>query len=82
VEDCIGYALSQPIATLVCGMLDTDEVDQNAAIAADFVAISEAEQTTLINRTRVVAADGRYERFKTTQYFDSDVHQVQHGFGS
>ena len=80
VEDCIRYALSQPIATLVCGMQSIDEVDQNVAIASDFEPMSQGEVDALVERTRPVATDGRFEQFKTTQYYDSAPHRIQHGF--
>jgi uncharacterized protein len=80
VEECLRFALSQQIATLVCGMESTADVDQNVRIASDFQPMSAAEQQALVAATRAVASDGRYEWFKTTQYYDSAVHRVQHGF--
>ncbi len=80
VEDCLRFALSQPITTLVCGMESTADVDQNVKVAGDFRPMSAADQEALVARTRVVAADGRYEWFKTTQYFDSATHRRQHNF--
>jgi predicted aldo/keto reductase-like oxidoreductase len=80
VEDCIRYALSQPVATLVCGMLSKEEVDQNVGVAADFQPMSASEQKALVSATRSAAGDGRYEWFKTTQTYDSGYHRNQHGF--
>jgi predicted aldo/keto reductase-like oxidoreductase len=80
VEECLRFALSQAIATLVCGMESTADVDQNVRIASELRPMSEAEMETLAARTRAVASDGRYEWFKTTQYFDSSTHRRQHGF--
>jgi predicted aldo/keto reductase-like oxidoreductase len=80
VEDCLRFALSQPITTLVCGMESTADVDQNLRVARDFRPMSDAEQQTLAARTRAVAGDGRYEWYKTTQHFDSTTHRYQHGF--
>lgn len=80
VEDCLRFALSQPIATLVCGMESTADVDQNVRVARDFQPMSAAEQEALVARTRAIAADGRYEWFKTTQYFDSGTHRRQHNY--
>jgi predicted aldo/keto reductase-like oxidoreductase len=82
VEECLRYALSQPIATLVCGMQSIDEVDQNVAIATDFEPLSSLEIDALLERTRPVATDGRFEPFKTTQYYDSTPHRIQHGFAA
>ena len=80
VEECLRFALSQPLATLVCGMESTADVDQNVKIASEFRPMSDAEMQALVARTRGVASDGRYEWFKTTQYFDSGPHRRQHGF--
>ena len=80
VEDCLRFALSQPIATLVCGMESKADVDQNVRVVRDFQPMSAAEQEALVARTRDVAADGRYEWFKTTQYFDSAAHRRQHNY--
>jgi predicted aldo/keto reductase-like oxidoreductase len=80
VEDCIGYALSQPISTLVCGMRTIEEVDQNVAIATGFAPMTGERIEALVAGARPVATDGRYEYFKTMQHFDSGVHKQQHGF--
>ncbi len=79
-EELIGWALSQPISTLVCGMQSVEDIDQNVAIASGFAPMNEAEQAELVERTRSIATDGRYEYFKTMQYYDSPIHQAQHGF--
>ena len=42
--------------------------------------LSEAEQKALADQVFEEATDGRYEWFKTTQFFDSQYHQEQHGF--
>ena len=80
VEECLRFALSQPITTLVCGMESTADVDQNVKIASEFRPMSEVEMEALAARTRGAASDGRYEWFKTTQHFDSATHRRQHGF--
>ena len=41
-----------------------------------------AEQTALTARVRDVAADGRFELFKSSQMFDGPVHRRQHGFAT
>lgn len=79
-EDCRRYALSQPISTLIAGIESLENLRQDVEIARRFTPLSEAEQQQLIARTRHVAGDGRYEWFKSTQYYDSDLHREQHGF--
>ena len=80
LSECLRFALSQPIATLVSGMTSVEQVDQNAAVARDFQPLSQAEQEELLTRVRPVAGDGRLEYYKSTQYFDSQPHRDQHGF--
>jgi hypothetical protein len=42
--------------------------------------MSEAERTTLVERVREMAGDGRFELFKSSQTFDGPHHRRQHGF--
>ena len=79
-EECRAYALSLPISTLVCGIESEENIRQDAEIARGFVQASEDQLDDLRERVREHATDGRYEWFKTTQYYDSKVHRVQHGF--
>ncbi len=79
-EQCIRFALSQPIASLVSGMDSIRVVDQNVAIARDFQPMSDEELSELAKATARIASDGRHEWFKTTPYFDSKYHRDQHGF--
>ena len=77
--ECLRFAMSQPISTLVSGMTTTEMVDHNSALASDFTPMSEAEQEALLRRVRPVAADGRLEWYKSTQAFDAPPHRHQHG---
>jgi uncharacterized protein len=79
-EQCRRYALSLPISTLVCGIQSMENLEQDVAIARDFVPMSAAEQLQLLNGVVEEAGDGRHEWFKSTQFFDSKYHRQQHGF--
>jgi uncharacterized protein len=79
-QECRRYALSQPISVLVCGIESLEDLEQDLAIARDFTPMSDAEQNELRVRILPHAGDGRYEWFKTTQYYDSKYHRDQHGF--
>jgi aryl-alcohol dehydrogenase-like predicted oxidoreductase len=78
--ECIRYALSQPIASLVSGIDSLEILEHNVGVARGFEPMSPAEQEDFRRRTRAIADDGRYEWFKTTPYFDSKFHRDQHGF--
>ena len=79
-QQCRRYALSLPISTLVCGIQSTENLEQDVAIARDFVPMSEAEQQELLDSVKEEAGDGRFEWFKSMQVFDSEYHRDQHGF--
>jgi uncharacterized protein len=79
-EDCIRFALTLPISTLVVGIESMADLKQDIAIARNFKSMPEAEKTTLLSRIREEASDGRYELFKSTKAFDGPHHRQQHGF--
>ena len=78
--ECRGYALSQPITTLSCGVTSMRDLDQDLAIAYDFKPLTENEQSALRDRIRDIATDGRHEWFKTNNFFDNGYHRDQHGY--
>ena len=79
-EQCRAYALALPISTLVCGIQSVENLEQDVAIARNFVPMSAAEMQALSGSVQEEAGDGRFEWFKSTQYFDSTYHRKQHGF--
>jgi predicted aldo/keto reductase-like oxidoreductase len=79
-EQCRRYAMSLPISTLITGVESFENLRQDVGIARDFEPYTAAEMAELQTRVVDVAGDGRYEWFKSTQYFDSQYHRDQHGF--
>ncbi|HTU20565.1 MAG TPA: aldo/keto reductase [Gemmataceae bacterium] len=73
------YALSQDIASLVCGIDSMEVLKQDIGIARGFKRLSEDELNALRDKVKAVAGDGRHERFKSTQLFDGPYHRIQHG---
>jgi aryl-alcohol dehydrogenase-like predicted oxidoreductase len=74
------YAMSLPVATTISGMESLEVLEQNLAIARDFQPMTAEEMAALRERVRAFAADGRYEKFKTTKFYDGDLGREQHGF--
>lgn len=74
------FALSQPIASLVCGIDHMDVLRQDLEIARKFPMLTREELDRLAERVRPQSTDGRHERFKSTQVYDGPYHQRQHGF--
>jgi hypothetical protein len=79
-SEALRYALSLPVSTVVTGVDSMEVLEQNLAIARSFEPMKPDERDALLVRTETVAGDGRCELFKTTQFFDSKVHQEQHEF--
>lgn len=78
--ECLRFALSQDIASLVSGIDSMQVLEQNLAVARGFEPLDEASLAALAARHDHLAGDGHLERFKTTQFFDSRVHRNQHQF--
>lgn len=79
-EECRRYAMSLPISTLVAGIQSPENLQQDLDIARGFSQMTDEEMSDLQDRVRDVALDGRFEWFKSTQFYDSGYHREQHGF--
>jgi uncharacterized protein len=80
VEDALRYAMSLPVTTTVSGIDSMRVLKQNVRIATNFKQMRRAEMDRLRARMAPVAADGRFELFKTTAMHDADEGRRQHGF--
>lgn len=78
--DCIRYALSQPITSLVVGIRNARDLQQALAVGRNFQPMSKSEMAALRAKVAPAAGDGRHELFKSTQQFDGPHHRRQHGF--
>jgi uncharacterized protein len=79
-EECIRFALSQEIATLVVGVDSMKVLMQDVQIARGFTPMPKAEVDALLARVKPLAGDGRLEPSKSTQFYDGPYHRRQHGF--
>lgn len=80
VEEALSYAMSLPIATLVSGMPTLGILQQNIKIARGFKPMTAAEMQSLRTRCAPMAADGRFELYKTSKKYDANEGRMQHGF--
>ena len=79
-EEAIRYAMSLPVAVTISGMDSPEVLQKNLAIARGFKPMSKAEMVALRQRVAPLAADGRYELFKSTMVYDGNEGRAQHGF--
>ena len=69
--ECLAFSLSLPVSVLITGIDDRRSLDQAFAVAKTFKPLSEPDMTALLTRTQAAAAEGKYELFKTTAFFDT-----------
>jgi aryl-alcohol dehydrogenase-like predicted oxidoreductase len=68
---CLQYALSRPTSVVITGIDSMPILDQAFQAAASYEQLTEADIAEILRKTAPLAADGKYEPFKTTQTFDS-----------
>ncbi len=74
------YAMSLPVATTISGMDSLAVLEQNLWVARGFQRMAAADMQALRERARALAADGRYELFKTTTKYDGKIGREQHHY--
>ena len=69
--ECLRYALSLPTSVVVTGIDSRTILNQALDVAKTFTPLTPAETAALLARSKAAAAKGRFEKFKTTNAFDS-----------
>ncbi|MDB4936068.1 MAG: Nucleoside-diphosphate-sugar epimerase [Labilithrix sp.] len=68
--ECLHYAMSLPTSVVITGCDSMGILDQAIAAALSFKPMEPAQVTALLDKTKDLAKDGRFERFKTSTQFD------------
>ena len=68
--ECLHYAMSLPTSTVITGIDSLEILKQDLEAVKTFKPLTEEQTDALLKRTAEAAAEGRYERFKTTNGFD------------
>lgn len=69
--ECLRYAISLPVATVISGIDSMSILQQTLAAVRDFQPLTPSERAGLLARTKEAASAGRFERFKTSDEFDA-----------
>lgn len=80
-SEALSYAMSLPVATTISGMDSMEVLDQNLAILRDFKPLSADRMQALRDHGKEFD-DGRYELYKSTLKYDSDLGRSQHAYPS
>lgn len=79
-HEALHYAMSLPVATTVSGIDSMRVLVQNLKVARGFEPMATEEMQRLRARCAELAADGRFELYKTTAKHEAEVGRKQHGF--
>ena len=80
-SEALSYAMSLPVAATISGIDSMEVLEQNLAILRDFRPLSADQMQTLRDHGKQFN-DGRYELYKSTLKYDSDLGRSQHGYPS
>jgi aryl-alcohol dehydrogenase-like predicted oxidoreductase len=80
-SEALSYAMSLPVATTISGIDSMEVLDQNLAILREFKPLSTDQMHALRDQGKQFN-DGRYELYKSTLKYDSDLGRSQHGYPS
>jgi predicted aldo/keto reductase-like oxidoreductase len=75
--ECLRFALSQPTSVVITGIDGPEILKQALAVVKDFKPLTGDEEKALLARTAKAAADGSFERFKTSNEFDATAKNPQ-----
>ncbi len=79
-DQALRYAMSLPVATTITGMEKLDVLQQNLKIAQGFRPMSAGEMDDIRKQCSTMAADGRFEHYKSSLQFDNPEARIAHGF--
>ena len=68
--ECLHYALNLPTSVVITGIDSMTILDQAIEAVRTFHYMTDQELQDLLAKTSLIAADGRFEPFKTTSIFD------------
>jgi predicted aldo/keto reductase-like oxidoreductase len=75
--ECLRYALSLPTSVVITGIDSMKILQQALDVLREFHPMSQEEVSALLARTAPIAAQGKYELFKTSEHFDSTAHHPE-----
>jgi aryl-alcohol dehydrogenase-like predicted oxidoreductase len=68
--ECLHYAMSLPTSVVITGIDSMEILKQDLEAVRTFQPLTQEEIATLLKRTTEAAAEGEFERFKTTNQYD------------
>ncbi len=75
--ECLHYAMTLPTSTVITGIDSLKILKQDLEAVKSFRPLTDEELAALLAKTVKAAAEGHFERFKTTNAFDSTAKNPQ-----
>jgi predicted aldo/keto reductase-like oxidoreductase len=75
--ECLHYDMNLPVAVVITGCDSMPILEQALTAARTFRPLSSQEVAALLAKTAKAAERGRFERYKTSDHFDSTAHNPQ-----
>ncbi len=75
--DYLHYAMSLPVSTVICGIDSQAILDQALGAVRNYQPFTQTHLAALLDQTRVAAARGEFELYKTTNHFDGTAENPQ-----
>ena len=75
--ECLQYAMNLPTSVVITGCDSPAILDQALNAARSFRPMSATQVAGLLAKTATAAQEGRYELYKTTNFFDGTTHNPQ-----
>jgi aryl-alcohol dehydrogenase-like predicted oxidoreductase len=69
--DMLHYGMNLPTSVVITGIDKPEILDQAIQAATTFAPLSEEKVQAILAKTAGAARDGKYERYKTSRFFDS-----------
>ena len=67
ISECLHFAMTLPVSTVVSGIDTLDYLKENLEIARNFSPLTESQLVTLLEKTLQPSADGKFESYKRTE---------------
>jgi predicted aldo/keto reductase-like oxidoreductase len=76
--ECLHYALTLPTSVVINGIDSMDLLDQAFVAADTFKPMTQDQIAALLAKTADAAETGKFERFKTTEHYDSTAQNPEY----
>lgn len=75
--ECLHYAMNLPVSVVITGIDSMAVLKQDLDAVRTFRPMSDSQIRELLAKTENAAQTGKYELYKSTQHFDSTVHNPE-----